>query len=194
MSQARTVPLVFHDPAEFDAWEAGQPGSWELHDGLPVLMAPERADHVRLKAQCCLALRNALRAKGLPCEAFIHGLTVPGPGARRFKPDVVVTCGERLPGDAQVVESPVILAEVLSPLTQNDDTDIKLESYFKLPSVQHYLVLSTQAQRIIHYSRSGEGRLLTGLPVSGPVALPHPDIAVLMDEIYEGTSIATAGQ
>ena len=193
MSQART-PLVFPDPAAFDAWETEQPGSWELHDGVPVLMAPERADHVRLKFQCCLALRNALRAKRLPCEALIDGLTVPGPGARRFKPDVVVACGERLPGDTQVVESPVILAEVLSPSTQNDDTDIKLESYFALPSVQHYLVLSTQAPRIIHYSRSGEGRLLTGLHVSGAVELRHLGIAVLVDEIYEGTSIAAAGQ
>ena len=193
MSQARS-PLVFHDPAGFDAWEAGQPGLWELHDGVPVPMVPERADHARLKAQCCLALRNALRAKNLPCEALVQGLTVRGPGARRFKPDVVVTCGERLPGDAQIVESPVILAEVLSPSTQNDDTGIKLESYFTLPSVQHYLVLSTQAQRIIHYSRTAEGRLLTGLHVSGAVDLHHPGIAVLVDEIYEGTSIATAGQ
>lgn len=193
MSQARTIPL-FPDPGAFDAWETKQPGSWELHDGVPVLMAPERADHVRLKFQCCLALRNALRAKRLPCEALIDGLTVPGPGARRFKPDVVVTCGERLPGDALVVESPVILVEVMSPSTQNDDTGIKLESYFALPSVQHYLVLSTQVQRIIHYSRSGEGRLLAGLHATGVVELPHPGVAVLVDEIYEGTSIATAGQ
>ena len=193
MSHVRTTPS-FHDPAEFDAWEADQPGSWELHDGVPVLMAPERADHVRLKFQCCLALRNALRAKGLPCEALVDGLTVPGPGARRFKPDVVVTCGKRLPGDAQVVEDPVIVAEVLSPSTQADDTGIKLESYFALPSVQHYLVLSTQAQRIIHYSRSSDGRLLTGLHVTGAVDLLHPGITVLVDDIYEETSIAAAGQ
>ena len=189
MTHAHALPR-FPDPAGFDVWEADQAGAWELHDGIPVAVAPERADHARLKAQCWLALRHALRAKKLPCEALVDGLTVRGPGARRFKPDVVVTCGARLPGDAQVVEHPVILVEVLSPSTEHVDTGLKLDSYFALPSVQHYLVLSTQAQIIISYARLDTGRLLTGLHATGAVDLQHPGISVAVGEIYEGTSIA----
>ena len=32
---------------EFLPWAEGQEGRWELHDGVPVMMSPERAAHIR---------------------------------------------------------------------------------------------------------------------------------------------------
>jgi Uma2 family endonuclease len=34
---------------EFLLWADGREGRWELFDGVPVMMAPERAAHTRVK-------------------------------------------------------------------------------------------------------------------------------------------------
>ena len=34
---------------QFLLWAEGREGRWELHDGVPVMMSPERAAHVRAK-------------------------------------------------------------------------------------------------------------------------------------------------
>lgn len=56
-------------------------------------MAPERAAHVRAKCQVVAALKAAIAAKGLPCEAFVDGMavevdadTVYEPHARALRP------------------------------------------------------------------------------------------------------------
>lgn len=157
MAQARSLLPRFHAVAAFQEWAAHGPSKWELHDGSPVAMAPERADHVRAKQQACLALRDAILQRGVSCEALKGGLTVPGPGLWRFRPDVVVSCGERLDGDVQAVGHPVILVEVLSPSTEDIDTGTKLESYMALASVQHYLVVSTVTRCVIHHRRWEDG-------------------------------------
>lgn len=190
MSHASTSLPRFNDAAAFDAWALGQPGKWELHDGIPVAMSPERIVHAELKSQCWLALRMALRAKSLSCRARIDGPLVPGPGARRFQPDVTVSCGQRDRPDALVIVRPVILVEVLSPSTQDTDTGIKLESYFALPSVEHYLTVSQTARRIIHHCRLDGERLLTTIHVSGMIDLPHPGIGITVEDVYEDIELA----
>ena len=191
MSQAQPLMPRFDDVASFNEWTAGQPGNWELHDGIPVAMAPERADHARIKLQACLALRNALRDRALRCEALIDGLMVPGPGVRQFKPDVVVSCGERLDGDVQAVESPVILMEVLSPSTEDTDTGLKLESYLALPSVQHYLVVSSTTRRVVHHRRWDGEQFLTTIRRTGAIALDPPGVSLRIDDLYAGTNLDT---
>lgn len=190
MSQARSLLPRFHDVAAFQEWAAAQPGDWELHDGIPVAMAPERADHVRIKQQAWVALREALRQKDVRCEALIDGLAVPGPGLRRFRPDVVVSCGERLDGDSQTVDQPVILVEVLSPSTEDVDTGIKLESYLALPSVQHYLVISSITRSVIHHRRWDDGeQFLTAIRRTGVVELDPPGISIRVEDLYSGTNL-----
>jgi hypothetical protein len=39
-------------------------------------MAPERIAHNRRKGRGYAALRNAVRAAGLPCEVYIDGVTI----------------------------------------------------------------------------------------------------------------------
>ena len=189
MSKATMAQTRFDDPRAFDEWAAKQPGDWELHDGVAVAMAPERADHARIKLQACLALRNALRAQGSRCEAMVGGLMVPGPGARRFKPDVIVSCGDRIAGSDTLVEQPVILVEVLSPSTENADTGLKLESYLALPSVQHYLVVSATARRVVHHRRWQGDQFLTSIWRRGEIHLDPPDIGIRVEDFYEGTDV-----
>ena len=56
-----------------------------------------------------------------------------------FEPDALVVCPA--PTDLQTMEvsNPVIVVEVLSSSTAADDHGLKLDGYFSLPSVEHYL-------------------------------------------------------
>jgi Uma2 family endonuclease len=63
MSDGATKHLTVE---EFIVWAEGREEKWELHDGVVVAMAPERARHSLVKAYAIAALVNAIgRAKGL---------------------------------------------------------------------------------------------------------------------------------
>ena len=188
MAHPQQTSNRFDDAEAFHAWEGAQTGAWELHDGEAVAMAPERADHVRVKTNTWLAIRDGLRAGAIPCEAFVDGLGIRSPGPNSFKPDVIVSCGDRVPGDALHVEAPTILVEVLSPSTGDTDLGLKLQRYFDLPSVQHYLVIATRARRVIHYRRGEGSQLLTTIHISGDINLDLPGITLSLEAVYEGVS------
>ena len=71
-----------------------------------------------------------------------------------FEPDALLRCGPRLPGDSTSVPDPLVVIEVLSPDSGTRDRATKLRACFKLPSVQHYLIVWPDERRIVRHSRS----------------------------------------
>lgn len=192
MARVRHHAPRFDTVEAFEQWATKQPGRWELHDGAAVAMAPERADHARIKARAWQAIERSLSAAPTHCEVLIAGLMVPGPGLRRFQPDVLVACGDRVDGDDQIVAMPIILVEVLSSSTEYVDTGLKLESYFALPSVQHYLILSATARQVIHHRRWDGPNLLTRIHRDGAIELDPPGISIDVADLYRGTNLDSA--
>ena len=170
---------------EYLAWTAQQPsGRFERIDGIVVAMAPERVSHNRRKRAAQNALQRAARAAGLTaCEAFADGITVEVENSD-FEPDAVLRCGPRLPGDSTKVPDPVVLVEVLSPDSGTRDRATKLRAYFKLPSLQHYLIVSPEEQRIVRHSRMPNDQVATQVFVSGEIRLDPPWIMVTVEEFY----------
>jgi len=85
---------------EFVLWAEGKEGRWELHDGVPVMMSPERVLHGEPKGEAYAALREAIRRAGLPCRAYPDGVTVKIDARTNDEPDALVSCGARPPPDA----------------------------------------------------------------------------------------------
>jgi Uma2 family endonuclease len=164
----------------FIAWAMEQPSGarYELVAGEVVAMAPERAAHVRLKFQIARRLAEAIEAAGLPCEVFADGLTVAVDDDTLYEPDALVRCGDPLPPDAIRTTDPIIIVEVLSPSTRARDTGAKLEDYFRLPSLQHYLIVKTENGAIIHHQRNPDGTILTRINRGGPLHLDPPGITL----------------
>ena len=70
-------PVTRMSREEYRAWAERQPtGRFERMNGVVVAMAPERIAHNRRKGRAYAALRNAVRAAGLPCEVYIDGVTI----------------------------------------------------------------------------------------------------------------------
>ena len=171
---------------EFRAWVDQQPtGRFERIDGIVVAMAPERISHTRRKGLAWAALRRAIGAAGLSsCEALSDGAAVEVEDSD-FEPDASLRYGPRLPGDATKVTDPLVLVEVLSPDSGTRDRATKLRAYFKLPSVQHYLIVWPDEQRIVRHSRTSSGDLATQVFASGEIALDPPGITLTVEEFYE---------
>jgi Uma2 family endonuclease len=85
---------------EFLAWAEGREGRWELYNGVPDAMPPERTGHIKVKAAVYVALLQAVRKAGLPCHVLADGSGVRISRHVMHGPDSLVYCGAELPGDA----------------------------------------------------------------------------------------------
>jgi Uma2 family endonuclease len=170
---------------EFLAWVKQQPsGRFERIDGIVVAMAPERVSHNLRKGAARDALRRAVREAGLTsCQVFGDGMTVQVENSD-FEPDALLHGGPRLPDDSTKVFDPLVLIEVLSPDGGTRDRATKLRAYFKLPSVQHYLIVWPDEQRIVRHSRMPNEQVATQVFTSGEIGLDHPGLMVTVEEFY----------
>jgi Uma2 family endonuclease len=168
---------------EFYRWAEGRPERYERVDGTPVAMSPERIQHIRVKARVWAALDRGINGAGLDCEALSDGVTIEVDEDTDYEPDAVVNRGPAASPDAIAATNPVIVAEVLSPGTQSIDTGEKLAGYFRLPSVQHYLIVSTRRREVIHHRRDG-AEIASHVINIGGIELDPPGIAIGIDERY----------
>jgi len=170
--------------AEYYRWAEQQPkGRFERVAGEVVAMTPERIAHVRLKTRIWQALEDAVQVAGIACEALGDGVTVAIDEDTDYEPDAVVNCGAKLHPDAIAAPNPVIVVEVLSPSTQSTDTGAKLADYFRLPSVQHYLIVGVRRREIVHHRRAGD-RIETRIVGSGRIVLDPPGVEIELADIY----------
>jgi Uma2 family endonuclease len=150
-------------------------------------MSPERIEHVRIKSRIWAALDRAIRAGNLPCEALGDGVTIEIDEDTDYGPDAVVNCGPPAPGDAVAVTNPVVVVEVLSPSTESIDLADKLADYFKVASIQHYLIVRARRREVIHHSRSGS-EIVSRVINIGSIVLNPPGISIELADVYPATA------
>jgi Uma2 family endonuclease len=165
---------------EFIAWAIEQPKGcrYELVAGEVVATAPERSEHALTRFHVARRLAEAVERDGLSCTVYPDGMSVEIDASTTYEPDALVRCGEALPPDTIRLSDPVIVVEVLSPSTRARDAGAKLADYFRLPSVQHYLIVRTEDRAIIHHARNADGTILTQIIREGILRLDPPGLTV----------------
>ena len=169
---------------EFLAWAETQEGRWELFDGVPVAMAPERIIHGRLKYLATRALERAIAAAGLPCEVVLDSVAVRIDTYRSYQPDALVYCGQALPGNALEVPNPIVVVEVLSPSNAMKDLRDKLLGYFQVPSIVHYLIVDSDNRLVIHHARGSGDAIATRIVSNRSLRLDPPGIELDVTELF----------
>jgi Uma2 family endonuclease len=106
---------------EFLVWAEGQEGRWELYNGVPYRMAPERAGHFEVKFAVQAALLRAIRRASVPCHMLGDPIGVRISQPVLYEPDALVYCGPKVSRNALEVPNPVILVEVASPSMRRFD-------------------------------------------------------------------------
>jgi Uma2 family endonuclease len=185
MSEVAAKPLYFASRSAFRAWTLIQPrGRFERVDGEVVAMAPERIAHARTKARVYQALDQAIRAAQLPCEALPDGVTVEVDETTDYEPDALVNCGPKAPGERVAAPNPVIVIEVLSPGNKRTDTGAKLTGYFRVSSIQHYIIFHAEKPEIVHHKRNPDNTILTRIVTYGEITLEPPGITFNVSQVY----------
>lgn len=178
---------------EFLAWAETLPkeaGKFELWDGEVIVkhgpagqMNAERSQHWEVKGAAFAALREAIKRSGLPCFAAIDGASVRLSSSKLVEPDVLVYCGEKVPRDVLEVPNPIIVVEVLSPSTGTMDMGAKLQGYFALPSVHHYLIVDPDRPLLIHHKRGSGDAIETRIAAGPRLRLDPPGLDLDLAEI-----------
>jgi Uma2 family endonuclease len=122
----------------------------------------------------CLA--RAIGDAGVPCEAYPDGMAVRVDADTVYEPDASVRCGAPLDDEAIELVDPLIVVEVVSPSSGRRDSGGKLEGYFRIPSVRHYLIVIIRNPAVIHHQSDGAGAITTRIVREGTIRLDPPGI------------------
>ena len=171
---------------DYIAWAQVQAegGRTELINGQIVTMSPEQVLHNRVKGSVYFALRRAVTDSGLEAEVFTDGVTIPIDSHTAYEPDASVRTGPRVSGREMRIPDPVIVVEVLSPSSRHMDTSAKLIGYFRIASVQHYLVIDPDGRTVTHHSRGTDGTVASATIASGALQLDPPGLTVALRDLF----------
>jgi Uma2 family endonuclease len=171
--------------AEYLAFERGAATKHEFVDGQIVAMAGGTPEHPRLAVNVSAALVGALR--GRPCSAFSADLRVHVPATGRTTyPDVTAVRDERRTAevDDDAIVNPTVIVEILSPSTEASDRGEKFAHYRRLESLQEYVLVSQEEQRIEVYRRENDVWALRDYGPGQAAELASLEVTLSVDEIY----------
>ncbi len=123
----------------------------EYFDGVMVEVEGATRNHALIASNILIGIGIRLRESTRECEVFSQSLRVFLPGTDRYVyPDIVLTCGSERLAEYDTLLNPVLIAEVLSPTTEDYDKGRKFDGYRSIPSLKEYL---TVAQEQVHIDR-----------------------------------------
>jgi Uma2 family endonuclease len=171
---------------EFLAWAVRQEtGRYELLEGRVIKQAPQNWGHVETRGNVYRALLAALARAGTSFFAAPSGMTVRISNATAFEPDALVAPLPFPDDDAMEIPNPVLVVEVLSPSSVKRDLADKLVGYFKVASIQHYLVLDPEECEVIWHRRAAGGALEQPLTLrEGSFTIDPPGIEITLGNIF----------
>jgi Uma2 family endonuclease len=142
---ARKFPII--SPEEYLERERDASMKHEFVDGVVYMMAGTSRRHNAV----ALDIRGLLRGRlAKPCEPYAIDVKLEVTEADQlhyFYPDVLVTCSD-LDNHSHFVRQPSLIVEVLSDSTREYDRGAKFEKYKLLPSLQEYLLVEQDVQRL----------------------------------------------
>src|SRR5450631_3453164 len=188
MSLAETPVTKKMSFEECLAWSARQErGRFEYIDGEILEMPAEGGVHNFAKGALFIALKEAAKRANFHGSVFTDGMTVRIERANRGRePDAAVTATPVADKAAMVLVDPLIVVEVVSPTSERDDTGDKLNEYFSVPSIQHYLILRPDKKLIVHHARGGEAsKLVTALVTENTLRLDPPGLELDLAPVWE---------
>jgi Uma2 family endonuclease len=189
MASERTPTMSVEEYFELE--ENNPDTRYEYLDGYVYMMSGGSANHATISGNIYALLKSFLR--GGPCRVYNSDMKVRVSEKRYFHPDVTVTCDPRDRGTADLIQSPRLVIEVLSPSTEARDRGRKLQCYLACPSIEEYLLVDTRSMRIEIYRKeqkkwvydafeAGDEVELITLSVLFPVTDAYEDVIFAKDE------------
>ena len=174
---------------EYFALERVGEARYEYWDGDILCMSGGTERHYTISDNLYLRLSRLL--EGRNCRAFSGGAPIRTPSLPPYRyPDASVVCGKPVFASINgidVLTNPSLIAEVLSPGTEQLDKGEKRDAYQKIPSVKEYLIISQDAPHITLYRRQGRRWLRQDFgDLNGSLELTSINSQVPISQIYVG--------
>lgn len=152
-----TLAKTFSTPEDYLAIERKAEQKSEYYDGQMFAMSGVSRQHDRIEGQLYLLVGNHLR--GRDCEWFTSAMRLLTPTGLFTYPDMSVVCGEAQFTDSSVdtLTNPVLLVEVLSPITEAYDRGRKAAWYRAIPSLREYLLIAQDCPEVDLFRRGQDG-------------------------------------
>jgi Uma2 family endonuclease len=169
----------------FLAWVDQREERYEFSGGRVTMMVRVTRNHSRVTKNLLVALSTQLSSGSYDVAAESFAVHIDD--SIRF-PDVLVEPAQP-DGKSLHAESPILIAEVLSPGTYHLDFGDKLREYLTLPSLDTYLIISPDEPRIWVWQRT-DGAFPKEPAViekrDEHIGLPALAIDIPLEEIYRG--------
>ncbi len=185
---ALTDNLPRFTPEEYFAWEEQQLERHEYIDGEVYAMSGGTIDHGSIALNFGSLLKIHMRGRG--CKTLNSDCRVSIVGSSKYVyPDISVTCDDRDETTAQYITYPCLIIEFLSPSTEAYDRGNKFRMYRQNPSLQEYVLVSTEAVEIELFRRSdGDNWQIINYQAGDIVELKSINLTVPIEQIYEDIS------
>jgi len=161
---------------------------YEYYDGEVRLMAGGTSNHATIALTCGVALDQALGDDAV-CRPYVTDKLVRVAPTKTLIPDVVVSCDTADHGESQIIDSPVLVVEVLSRSTEMTDRFVKLALYQAKESIQEIIFISQIIQRVEVFSRSTTGWIYHQYGAGQSFFLTSLDIEIEGRQLYRRLSI-----
>ncbi|WP_008316582.1 Uma2 family endonuclease [Leptolyngbya sp. PCC 6406] len=172
-------------PEEYLDIERQSPVRHEYRRGLVYAMAGGTDNHDRI-ALNLLTLIN-LNLRNTECRFHSGNVKVNYRDEFYYYPDAFVTCDPRDRSDRYVKRYPKLITEVLSSSTKTFDLGEKYNDYKQIESLEEYVVISQNEQRVECRRRNSVGDWETVIYTSGErVALTSIGLEFEISELYRG--------
>lgn len=173
MSLEEYLALVEQDPEH----------AYEFLDGRVYMMTGGSPDHSIIGSNLIGLLQAFLR--GRRCIVYVQLSE-----QYRVCPDAAVSCDPRDRGALEVIRYPSVVAEVLSPTTEARDRGQKSLQYRSCPSIQEYLLISSEFPLVEVFRREKQGFWsLYTLGTDDTVELTSLGMRFPVAELYLNTSL-----
>ena len=172
-------------PEEYFDWEEQQLERHELIDGEVYAMTGGTVNHSQIAVKFISLLDNHLSGSG--CKTLNSDCRVSIVGSTKYVyPDLSVTCDDRDKTTAQYITYPCLIIEVLSPSTEAYDRGNKFKMYRQNPSLQEYVLVSTDAVEIELFRKSdGDKWKIINYQAGDIIELESVNLTVPIEQIYE---------
>jgi Uma2 family endonuclease len=172
-------PLLILTPEEYLEIERSAEVRHEYVDGQVYALAGARAIHQVIAGNLYGLLWQHLEAG--PCRVLASEMKLRAAADCFYYPDLMVQC-EAIDPDSEYLERPRYVVEVSSPSTQRIDCGEKADAYWRVPSIEAYVMIAQSAMQVVVLRRAAtqwETEILT-----------RPEDTVRLDGIGFACSLA----
>ena len=161
---------------------------YEYIDGSIYAMAGGTFNHDTIKTNIHRILWGLLR--GGKCRAYSSDIKVYISKERYFHPDVTVTCDARDRGTGDLLQSPRLVVEVLSPSTELKDRTWKLQNYTAHLTIEEYMLVSARSLKIELYRKEQNKWVYYAFGANDEIDIACLGVHFPVADAYEGINLA----